>query len=500
MRTARLLALTVIVVALVALTSWWAGAPAARDDTVLDHVVPAAGTDASLSSTWYCAAGGAGAPEPAAHQVLLSNPTGAIAPARLSAFGAEGQVGSFATEVNPGEVAAIDVNESFGTVGLSVMVESESGALVVEHRLGTPTAVDSVPCATTSSGAWFFPSQSTLRGATAQLVLFNPFSGDASVDITFATSDGVRIPGEWAGLVVRAGSSRVVDLSQFASVRDQFSVSVKARSGQLIAETAQYFDVQDDETLGLARTSGMQLQVGIPQARTEWVLATGFTGSGVREKVVVYNPSREAAAVIVQVTPYGGASMPPEPFELDVPGGRFAVVDLSAETRVPAEGFHAIQVESDGTPVVVGRSIQLNGEATAPADPATGVRPAETLGATLGTGTPRPTTRWIVPALVTGPDEQPMVFVHNPGTGIATVRMQALAGTEERISVVSGLEVAPGDSRWVAVGTPEGAPELLEVANRTILVEATEPVVVERTITFAGADDVSVALAVPVTR
>lgn len=501
MRTTRLLALTAIVVALVGLTSWWAGAPAARDDTGVDDVVPSAGTEETLSSTWYCAAGTAGTPEPPAHQLLLSNPTDAAVTARLSAFGPYGPVGASAVEVAANAVTPVNVNETFAATGLSVMVESESGAIAVEHRLGTTTVMDSVPCATTSSNAWFFPSQTTVSGASAQLVLFNPFSADASIDVSVATEDGVRIPAELGGIVVRAGTSRVIDLNPYASVREQISVAVKLRGGRLVAESAQYFDVSDDEGIGTLRTRGMQLQVGVPQARTEWTFATGFTGSGVRERVVVYNPSREAAAVVVQVTPFGGAEMPPEPFELDVPGGRYAVVDLSAETRIPAEGFHAIQVESDDTPIVVGRPIQLNGEATAPSDPAVvGTRPSETLGATIGTGTPTLATRWLVPAVLTGEGQQPMVFVHNPGTGIATVTIEALLGAAGRVEVVGGLEVASGDSRWIPIGSADGPPELLQARNLGLIVDASAPVVVERTATFVAEDDLSVGLAVPVAR
>ena len=499
MRTSRLAALTLIVVALVALTSWWGGAPAARDDVSVEDVIPSAGTDETLSSTWYCAAGTAGTADAPTHELLLSNPSSELARARLSVFGPEGLVGVSDVEVPAGSVSPTDLDAAFGVSGLSVMVESSTGSLAAEHRLVTSTAVDSVPCATTSSGAWFFPSQSSVRGASAQLVLFNPFSADAGLDITFATSNGVLIPPELAGVVVRAGTNRVIDLGQYASVRDQFSVSVKLRTGRVIAETAQSFDVAAEPDRGLLRTRGLQLQVGVPEARTEWTLATGFTGTGARERVVVFNPSRRTAPVVVQVTPFGGAEMPPEPFELEVPAGRFAVVDLSAETRIPGEGFHAIQVESDGVPVVVGRSIQLDGAPAAPSDEALGTRPSETLGATLGTGSPVLATDWLVPAVLTGPGQQPMLFVHNPGTGIATVAAQVLDG-EERLSLVTGLEVAPGDSKWVAIGTSDGLPELLEEGNRSLLVTASEPVVVERTVTFVAADDLSVGLAVPISR
>jgi len=500
MRTSRLALLTIVVVALVGLTSWWAGHPAERGDLSVDDAVPTVGTPETLSSTWYCAAGSAGLDPAPAHAVYLSNPSDEAVTARLTAYGAQGLVGASVVEAGARAATPVNVNALFNATDLSIMVESESGTLAVEHGLAGPTVADSVACSTTSSGAWFFPAQTSLTGSRPLLVLFNPFSADAGVDITAAIADGVRSPSEWAGIVVPAGSSRVVDLSQFVQLRDPFSLSVRMRTGRVVAETSQVIDINADEAAGVAQQRGLRLQVGVPEARPSWTFAAGFTGPGVLERLVVYNPNREPASVVVQVTPYGGAAMPPEPFELEVPGSRFASIDLNAETRIPPEGFHSIQVEADdGTPIVVGRVLQLSGPPTAPADPALGVRPNETLGSAIGTGSPTAAPRWLLPAVITGPDQQPMAFVHNPGTGIQTVTVRALQGDAPPIDVVVDKEIAPGDSGWIAL-TPAELPALQGATTLTYEVVASAPVVVERTITFVAENDLSVGLAVPFTR
>jgi hypothetical protein len=454
--------------------------------------VPAVGAAGTLSSTWYCAAGSAGTEAAPDHVVSLSNPSDEEIPVRLTAFNADGQVGTTVVDAVASDVTDADVNALFGATDLSVMVESESGTLAVEHRLRIPTGADSVACSTTSSAAWFFPSQSSVLGASAKLVLFNPFSADAGVDITAPVSDGMRSPSEWAGIVVRAGTSRVIDLGQYVQRRDQFAVSVKLRSGQVVAETAQSFAIGAEGDVPATR--GVQLQLGIPEAFSEWTFATGFTGQGTRERLVVYNPNRDASSVVVQVTPFSAAEMPPEPFELDVPGNRFATIDLSAESRVPGEGYHAIKVESDeDAPVVVGRVIQLSGPQAAPSDPAFGPRPPLTLGTTIGTGSPVTADRWLLPSVPTGGDQQPVVFVHNPGTGIATVTVRALAGEDAPIVIASDVEIAPGDSGWISLSVPDVA----AAQDRTFEVTANAPVVVERTLTFVGVDDLTVGLALP---
>ena len=494
MKTSRLGLITVVLLAIVALTAFWGGSPAARVDSSLDEIIPESGSTRTLSSTWYCAVGGLGESAPSSHQVLLANPSEEVVAVRVTAYNAEGPVGEPKTVIAvPMQVTTVDVNAVFGASELSVMAEFDSGALAVQHRITTSTSADSVPCSTTSSNNWFFPAQTSVLGSSALLVLFNPFSADAGVDITAAVVDGLRSPKEWAGVVVPAGTTRVIDLGQYVQRRDQFSVSVRLRNGSLIAESAQSFDIAAAGDVPPER--GLRLQLGVPEARAGWTFAGGFKGPGVSEQVVVYNPGRQIASVIVQVTPYGGASDPPEPFELSVPAKRFLILDLSAEQRIPDTGFHAIRVESSTqTPVVVARTTQLFGPPTVAADPAVGTRPNETLGVAIGTATPVYAQQWTVPAVRTGPDQQPMVLIHNPTAGIVTINLQALAGEARPIKIAAGLEVGAGDSIFV----PLAVPELAQAADVVLSLRASDSVAVEQLLTFATQNDLSFGSAVPV--
>jgi hypothetical protein len=435
---------------------------------------------------------------------LLANPSKEVVPVRLTAYNAQGLVGEPKTIASVAQqVTPVDVNAVFGGSELSVMAEFDSGALAVQHRITTATSADSVPCSTTSSERWFFPAQTSVLGSSALLVLFNPFSADAGVDITAAVEDGLRSPKEWAGIVVPAGTSRVIDLGQYVQRRDQFSVAVRLRNGNLIAESAQSFDIAAAGDEPAER--GLRLQLGVPEARSGWTFAGGFKGSGVKEELVVYNPGSQVASVIIQVTPYGGASDPPEPFELSVPAKRFLVLDLSAEQRIPDTGFHSIRVETSAkTPVVTARTIQLFGPPTAAAEPAAGstaaaslaagTRPNETLGVAIGTATPVYARRWTMPAVLTGPEQQPMLLIHNPTAGIVTVDLQALAGQAAPIEIATGLEVAAGDSLYV----PLAVQQLTGVADWVVSLRASDSVAVEQLQTFATQNDLSFGSAVPV--
>ncbi|MEI7885935.1 MAG: DUF5719 family protein [Actinomycetes bacterium] len=494
MKVSRLVLITFLVLGIVGLTAFWGGRPPETVDGSIAEIIPESGSAQTLSSTWYCAAGGLGESASSTHEVLLANPSKEVVPVRMTAYNAQGPVGepkiiaSVAQQVTP-----VDVNAVFGGSELSVMAEFDSGALAVQHRITTATSADSVPCSTTSSKRWFFPAQTSVLGSSALLVLFNPFSADAGVDITAAVQDGLRSPKEWAGIVVPAGTSRVIDLGQYVQRRDQFSVAVRLRNGSLIAESAQSFDIAAAGDAPAER--GLRLQLGVPEARSGWTFAGGFKGEGVAEQLVVYNPGKQPASVIVQVTPYGGAGDPPEPFELTVPARRFLILDLSAEQRIPDTGFHAIRVEtSEGTPVVAARTTQLFGPPPAVADPAVGTRPNETLGVAIGTGTPVYARRWTLPAVRSGPEQQPMLMIHNPSSGIVTLNVRALSGKAAPIDIETEVEVGAGDSIFVSLPMAK----MQGSADWVVTVRASGEVAVEQLLTFATQNDLSFGSAVAV--
>ncbi|HTO00645.1 MAG TPA: hypothetical protein VL068_08215, partial [Microthrixaceae bacterium] len=162
MSTARLGVLSAVVVILVAMVSWWQGAPPEGRKLSLNSSVAAVGNSESLSSTWFCSAGGIGAEPAPQHLVRLTNSSEAPAQVRVSAFNADGKVGEKSIEVPGASVSSVDVSAQFKGSDLSVMVESPVGSLAVGHTLVSSDMADSVPCETHSSDSWYFPAQTTL--------------------------------------------------------------------------------------------------------------------------------------------------------------------------------------------------------------------------------------------------------------------------------------------------------------------------------------------------
>lgn len=496
MRSSRLLLAAALVAAVVGLSLWWPGSSEPVVDRADVTDVPAGGDAGSLSSTWFCAASATGL-DGAVHELLLTNPGEATA-SQLSAYNADGQVGVTTTvDVAAASTTKVDVGATFSAADLSVMVESSAGDLVVEHRVTTVIGADQVACATSASDEWHFTGLSTLRGASARLVLFNPFSTDAGLDITASHEEGVLLPPDLTGVVVPAGTAKVIDVGVSVQLRDTVALSLRLRTGRVVAETLQTFDpdqVPEQVAASQLAARGLRLQLGTAEPASDWAFADGFIGTGVSERLMILNPGDEKVEVVVQVTPFGGAEMAPEPFELEVAPRRLSVLDLSAETRIPTEGLHAIRVRTDPSDrIVVGRSVLINaapGEATA----AEGVvlRPPLSWGATISSGTPLAATRWIASGFIIAGGQTPMLLVHNPNPGIVSFSARVLGGPDDGFQLADRTEIAAGDSLAIPLadqGFVEG--------ELTLVVESESPLVVERIVTFAGLPDLSMGMAVP---
>jgi hypothetical protein len=493
MNALRLLLVAAVVAAVAALVVWVPDPVEPSGESLDRAVVPAAFDGGAVSGTWYCAASSIGSPEPPRHRVILTNPGPDAATARATAYATAGPLPPATVEVPASGSTTIDVQPTFGAPELSVVVESAAPGLVVEHRLNTDTDSDQVPCATSTSDRWWFPALNSARGSSALLTLFNPFPADAGVDVEVVLDASARTPAELSGIVVPARSVKVVDLGAVVQRRDVFAVVVRSRSGRVVAEATQRFD-------GTTGPRGVRMQLGVPGESSRWSFAGGFTGSGVGESVVVVNPTGERVSAEVRVVPYGAATTAPEPFVLDIPSLRYAVVDLSAESRVPAVGFHAVSVVTDGAPVVAALLSTITGPPAPPAPAVPGeVPPAErpALGSGVGitTGSPVAAAEWLVPALDADADPAPVVFVHNPGATPVTVNAVPVepgldaAARSESTTVV---EIAPGDA--VALDVPRPAVPGTAVGLR---ISAGSPVVVERFVTYPGQDEFAIGLAVP---
>ncbi|MFV0316664.1 MAG: DUF5719 family protein [Microthrixaceae bacterium] len=435
--------------------------------------------------SWYCAARDTGVEGDFRHTVFVTAVGEDAAKVRLDGFNDTENVGDAELTIEPTTTATVDVAESLGSAALSVMVESDR-PVVVEHRISFAGGAEQVPCSTFSSDTWYFPVVVTTADATARLNLFNPFPGDASVDIEVAWETGVRQPTSMSGLVVPAGSTRTIDLHEGLERREQASFTVRTRSGGVVPELAQVFDGSNKDL----PVKGLRLVPGSRSAGLRWNFPGGFADPGARERLVVQNPNDVEVDVLAQLVPFGGVDLAPEPFELSAASLRFASVDLEADSRVPAQGYHSLDVESEGDKAVIpARSLNITGEGDGGE-----VAPLRTLvkgGTTASPGLSVAAKRWAAPGMQLGEGSDGAVFVYNPGEQSTRVTVSAWTASGGVEPVV--IEVPPGDAGAVGLSALSESDELL-----TVEVTSEEPVSVERLIVFRDTPDLSLQSGVPV--
>ncbi len=139
-----------------------------------------------------------------------------------------------------------------------IVVEPFSPDVVVEAGAETDDELDPVPCADTASTDWYFAAGTTVRGVAQWLVLDDPYSTDARVDVTLRTDTGLQQLPALQGIDV-PGRSRVVVALQDQAVRQSARCRAgtrRRRTGRRIADVAVSQRVGPDRIGDLDRRAG----------------------------------------------------------------------------------------------------------------------------------------------------------------------------------------------------------------------------------------------------
>ncbi|HEX2575280.1 MAG TPA: DUF5719 family protein, partial [Aquihabitans sp.] len=374
---------------------------------------------------------------------------------------------------------------------------------------------DASPCSTSASDRWYVPSGATVRGATEQLVLYNPFPDATSVDISFATDEGggtgvnpalVRAPRALQGLSVPPRSLRLVPLDQLPARRSQIATTVRARTGRILVDRVQLFDGtgdplgggEDDAEAG-PTPEGLASTAAIPTTAARWLFPDAVRTAGTRTLVAVHNPSSRPAEVDVAITYQEADRFPDiEPVQLTVRAGQQELVDLSAIAEIAEATPYTIDVRSlEGVPVVAEQLVHgavpaappttaedgateepppddEGGEAEeAPpeddeAAEATDVEPST--GFAVVPGSPVAAEAWLLPSFTAGTRRTAQVVVANPGPDPVTVRVVGFANGRRSVLEAATVRVPAGDRRTLALADLEDNPGLLVRASGAVVV------------------------------
>ena len=450
--------------------------PEPRRDPRVEAGVTSAAPAGAVSSTWYCAISTAKPGGEADGEVIIANPSSEPVRGRVTAFPTEGESRSRSILVGPAGRIVVRPRELVEASYAAAMVELDRGGVVVEHGVSGPLGFDLAPCATAGSQTWHLAEGATTKTSTMLLGLFNPFPEDAIVDIAFTTDQGIDeeidrqgrvVPADLQGVVVPPRSLVVRNVGDHVRRRETVATSVVARSGRLVVEKLQLRN--DPGQRGLA------LSLAAPRASTVWHFPEGVAREGVVERFHVYNPTSREARVDLELTLDEGVV---EPFEIPVPPlGRVTLVANEEEAIPKGVGHSAIVRTLNGVPVVVERSFD-----------ATSGRQ----GRTSSLGALEPARAWVLAAGVATSGVEEWVVVQNPTRRQARIVVTLLRDGERIVlDRLGGLSLAAGARRGYRVN------DAIDVAEGSILVESSAPVVVERALYRVGRVGISSSLGVP---
>lgn len=463
-------------------------------------LLPVAAPPDALDGSWFCAGQSAGEDTPADGTLVVANVGDAPARGTLEVVA----VGGDEPVVEPLEIAArtterIPLSDLVEADWVAAQVQVEGGTVVVEHEVVGEHGRDVAPCQSRASDAWLLPAGASTRDAALTLAIYNPYAGEARVDLAFTTEESVREPPALQGLAVAPGAVVAVDVSAVVTERAVIATTVAATRGQVVVDRIQTYDGQgaattDEEAEAETyRREGLTVTPAVPGPQRVWAFPASVRSGFVHEQVVLFNPRDEAAEVELEVAlddPERNGVLDPLP--VTVPPGEFTVFDVDAVESIPSGVTHSITVRSEnGVPVVAERTLAAAGE------------DAPYTGTAASTGSPLASERW---AFASGPDpedEAGRIVVTNPGDAPVDVELAAFGDGESAPLPVGedadgndlfSFTLEPGARREVAVVD-------LDDDQRSTEVVASGPVVAERRVFFSLPDEVgqgtSTALGIP---
>ncbi|HVT76017.1 MAG TPA: DUF5719 family protein [Acidimicrobiales bacterium] len=426
---------------------------------------PAASPPDALTSTWYCPAGTASGGS-ADSTVVVFNPTGRRLRGSVDVFGSDGNRGSRSLSVGPRERVAVREADVLKAAYVAAMVRLDGGGATVEHATTGPLGEAVGTCASSASTNWYVPEGATTRSAQLIYALFNPFPDDAIVDMSFATEQGRDAPAAFQGIVVPANGLVPLDVGTHVRRRAHVSAAIHARRGRVVVEALQTHN-------GDGRR-GVGLMLGLPRTATSFVFPDGIASPERFEQLHLFNPNRGEASVQLDLVLDAGKA---QPFQLRVPAQGRITVDLTSESRVPKNVGHALLLRvSNGVPIAVSRTTDVG-------------PPAARRGYLTDEGATAAALHWGFAAGGVTPGLDEWIAVINEAPTAVTVDLTTL--TDGRLTALAGLN---------GVRIPRGGRRVFRLADHgatpdtPIIVNATGPVVAERTLYSVGGTGTSAVM------
>ena len=298
------------------------------------------------------------------------------------------------------------------------------------------------------SQAWLMAEGATWPGFGEWVLVMNPNTADAAVQVEFLTPDGPVTGPEY---LLPAQSRLTVNVNEFVPNQDVATVVSVTNDVTVCAERAMYINTNDGKW-------GSHDSIAFPGVSDVWYLAEGATWPGYDEWVLVMNPNDEPVDVRVTFqTPFGEVAGP----LLELAGGTRESVHVN--DIVPNQDVSTkVQCLTSAKGVVAERSMY--------------VRTADgKLGCHNSVGSHEASAGWALAEGATWPGFEEWVLVQNPSGTAVPVSVFFLTPTE--LLLGPEFTVAPGSRESICVNH-----YLLneDVSTMVLAEEEDQEIVVER--------------------
>lgn len=344
----------------------------------------------------------------------------------------EPPTGLYGEEVGDGTLVETDGRQP---VVLQAGPEATVGALSVH-------VADDGDLAGLAASTCGFPAEASVLvgggvepGRSGRVVLSNPGTTTATVDLVLLTPQGPVSPPAAQALAVPAGTSRDVLLEGLVDPTPALAVGVTARGGAVVAHLV-------DTRISGVRAQGVE-QVAATQPATDLTLPGLRPGPSVTATLRLANPGSAPAAVGWQLAGPDGAVAQQGETVATVPAGSVAEVPLDGLRGPDLPEAFAVRVTSD-QPVAATVEVRL-----------------ERAGGLADLAVAHPAPRLAGQALVPLPDgEDVRAALALAGTdGAGTVELVGLDADGEQVGETDEVRVEPG--RTALVGVPPDAVQMV---------------------------------------
>jgi hypothetical protein len=252
---------------------------------------------AGPAQTWYLAEGST------AHgfdtYVLMANPNAAAATVNVIYNTSRGRIPrTLPITVPASSRVTLHVTEDVPNVDVSTTLQSNV-PIVAERAVYWNDRIEGTDSigVTAASKTWYLAEGSTAFGFETWVLIQNPGTAAANVDVTYMTSKGiVKKP----TFPVAAGQRYTIDVGKDVGFCD---VSTKVESDQdIVCERSMYWD---------SRRGGHD-SIGVTSPSKTWYLAEGSTAWGFTTYLLIQNPSEDKSATVnvTYMTKFGPAHEP----------------------------------------------------------------------------------------------------------------------------------------------------------------------------------------------